>query len=340
MNNIENEKNINNSFNTEIKYSNEEADIEGIVSLFEEHEIEENELDLIKLVSTDANNSNQYLLFLGSDNQYYAQNVAKIEELLVFKDLDIIRNHDKDNVIFGTANIRGKSTTIIFFDQWMESEILSDELYELVILSSYGGKRFAMVVKKVEDIVSIDANNMVNNSSDNLKSSFVSHIKVNGLERMCTIFDGDMLLMNVFNDSIQKNLSTIENMKTNIKSDKIILFADDSHFIRKMVEKLFIQLGFSYKIFDDGEGLINRIQSMKKNDIALVITDLELPKAGGKEVIDFMRNDEKFDDINIIVHTNMSNSIMDDALSFDNVSKVIRKVDMLTLTKAINRYMK
>jgi two-component system chemotaxis response regulator CheV len=43
--------------------------------LFEDEE----ELDIVKLVSTDANDSNQYLLFEGSDGQYYAKNVSKID---------------------------------------------------------------------------------------------------------------------------------------------------------------------------------------------------------------------------------------------------------------------
>lgn len=313
-------------------------DINDIVSLIEEDTEEENELDLLKLVSTDANNSNQYLLFVGSDKQYYAQNVSKIEELLVYKDLDIVRNHDKNNFIFGTANIRGKSTSIILFDKWMGSEVLDNDLYELVILSSYGGRRFAMVVKEVEDIVSIDACNMVNNSCDNLKSSFISHLLVNGVERLCTIFDGDMLLMNIFSASSEKNIESIKTMNSQIKSEKIILFADDSHFVRKMVEKLFLQLGFSYKIYDDGQELINEIKNMEIENIALIITDLEMPKAGGREVINFIRKDKVYDSINIIVHTNMSNNMTEEALILKTVSKVIEKVDMQALTKAINQY--
>ena len=40
------------------------------------YEDDEDELDLIKLVSTNANDTSQYLVFVGSDEQYYAKNVS------------------------------------------------------------------------------------------------------------------------------------------------------------------------------------------------------------------------------------------------------------------------
>jgi len=58
-------------------------DLEDITKQHAGMDIEDDdELDLVKLVSTNANDTSQYLIFVGSDNQYYAKNVSKIEELL------------------------------------------------------------------------------------------------------------------------------------------------------------------------------------------------------------------------------------------------------------------
>ena len=312
--------------------------INDIVAIIDDHAEDDDELDLVKLVSTNANDTNQYLLFLGSDNQYYAKNVSKIEELLVYKDLDIAYNNDKNNYILGTASIRGTMTPIINFDKWVGNEVLEDSEYELVIIASYGGRRFALVVQEVEYIVTIDSSNMTSNNENNSKASFISKVNINGDDKLCTIFDSDMLLLDVF-DSVGKQSSIeINNVNSTKKTDKKILFADDSKFIRKMVEKLFKQLNYKYIIYNDGKELIEALLNLDASNIGLIITDLEMPGASGREVIDNVRQNNTYDNINILVHTNMSNDVMEEELIKKNVSRIIGKVDMLSLAHAIEEF--
>ena len=312
--------------------------IEDLVDLVDNHVEDDDELDLVKLVSTNANDANQYLLFLGSDNQYYAKNVSKIEELLVYKDLDIAYNNDKDSYILGTANIRGKMTSIVNFDKWIGNEVLDDDMYELVVIASYGGRRFALVVKEVEYIVTIDSSNMTDNSENNSKSSFLSNVTINGEDKLCTIFDSDMLLLDIFDNIGKQSNVDINSLNISHKSNKIILFADDSKFIRRMVEKLFMQLEHKYKIYNDGKDLIEDLPNIDAENIGLIITDLEMPGASGREVIDFIGKNNSYANINILVHTNMSNDVMEEELKKKDVAEIIGKVDMLALSKSIEEY--
>ena len=55
-------------------------------------EDDDDELDLVKLVATNANDSNQYLVFVGSNGELYAMNVSNIEELLIFKEFLVFLN--------------------------------------------------------------------------------------------------------------------------------------------------------------------------------------------------------------------------------------------------------
>jgi CheY-like chemotaxis protein len=63
-----------------------------------------------------------------------------------------------------------------------------------------------------------------------------------------------------------------------------------------------------------------------------------MPGVSGREVIDFIRSNNTYDNINILVHTNMSNDIMEDELLKKGISKILGKVDMLTLGKAIEEF--
>ena len=313
--------------------------IDDVVSLVDDHIEDDDELDLVKLVSTNANDSNQYLLFQGSDNQYYAKNVSKIEELLVYKDLDIAYNNDKNSDILGTANIRGKMTPIVNFDKWIGNKVLDDSEYELVIIASYGGRRFALVVKEVEYIVTIDSKNMTDNSENNSKASFISKVVVNGEEKLCTIFDSDLLLLEVFDNIEKQSDSDIRNLSSIKTSDKMILFADDSKFVRKIITNLFTQIKCKYKIYNDGKDLIEDLSNIDPDDIGLFITDLEMPGLNGREVVSFIRKNSIYDHINILIHTNMSNDVMESELKEKGVAEIIDKVDMARLHRFIEKFL-
>jgi two-component system chemotaxis response regulator CheV len=93
----------------------------------------------------------------------------------------------------------------------------------------------------------------------------------------------------------------------------------------------------NYKIFEDGKYLIEELKKLNPNDIGLIITDLEMPNLGGKEVIKFIRENSKFNDINIIVHTNMSNNIMEEDLLKAGANQLIKKIDMEELSQSIKK---
>jgi len=298
---------------------------------------DDDELDLVALVSSNANDTSQYLVFQGSDNQYYAKNVSKIEELLVYKDIDVAKSHG-DKLIVGTADIRGNMTTIINFDEWFGNEVLPDEEYELIIVAHYGGHRLGIIVKSVEYIVNIPADTMTDNSQNDEKTSFITKVQIGQKKEMCIVFDSDKMLLDTF-DIIDTQAADDTNRLHKLQNDKLIIFADDSRFIRKMAESLFIKMGLKYKMYENGQLLVDDLASIAPEDIGLFITDLEMPVLGGKEVIDYIRNHKEYDNINIIVHTNMSNNNMGDNLKQNGAQQIIGKVNMLALSEAIEELM-
>ena len=300
---------------------------------------EDDELDLVKLVATNANDANQYLIFVGSNNELYAKNVSKIEELVVYKDLIITKNTDKSSIVVGTANIRGQMTTIVNFDAWIGNEVLDDKDYELLIIANYGQRRFAIVVKKVEQITTIEPEEMTDNSNDNEKATFITKVFMNGKDNLCTIFDGDQMHYDIYNNlETQQKLSQQTHTKTN--SDKMVLFADDSRFVRKLVGDLLNKMNLSFRLYDDGEEMLRDMDSIEPEEIGLIITDLEMPKMGGRIVISTIRKNTKFDDINIIVHTNMSNNITKGELTKMGSVAIIEKIDMKNLSSAIGKFIR
>jgi len=301
-----------------------------------EDEFEDDELDLVKLVSTNANDLNQYLTFKGSNEEWYGINVSKIEEIMTYdENVDIVENNDKDAVVFGTADIRDSMTTLIYFDDWFGNSRLDASEYELIILTNYGGHKLGIIVKEVAHLNTIEASGMNEDSQNNAKTTFIAKLSIEGEEHMCTIFDGDKMLLDVFDDIEEQSNQVINNEIISSLSSKTVLYADDSKFIRSLVEKLFNKLELNYKIFNDGANLINFIKDNPQTKVDLFITDLEMPNIGGKDVILNLREDDFYRNIPILVHTNMSNSVIEDELLEIGASKVIGKVNILELSQAI-----
>jgi len=297
---------------------------------------EDDELDLFKLVSTDSNDMNQYLLFKGSSSEWYAMNVSKIEEVIIFdKGIQISRNNDSENMIIGTADIRDSMIPLIYFDAWYGNKVLSDEEYNLVILANYGGHRFGIIVQEVSSISIIEADSMTDNSKNSLKSTFIAKIMIESKSEMCTIYDGDKMLLDIF-DSIEQhsNYNFSEEARTSLK-EKIIFFADDSRFVRSLVEALFKHLGCNYKIFNDGLNVSNYLDSHPKEKVDLFITDLEMPNMGGRELIINIQEREEYKNVALLVHTNMSNSAMQTELIEAGVTDIIAKINMKELGNSI-----
>ncbi len=300
---------------------------------------DDDELDLVKLVATNANDANQYLVFVGSNDELYAKNVSKIEELVVYRDLIITKNTDKNSIVVGTANIRGQMTTIVNFDAWIGNEVLDDKDYELLIIANYGQRRFAIVVKKVEQITTIEPDEMTDNSNDNEKATFITKVFMNGKDNLCTIFDGDQMHYDIYNNIDTQN-KLAQQSHSRVSSEKMVLFADDSRFVRKMVGELLSKMNLSYKLYEDGEEMLQDMDNLNPEDLGLIITDLEMPKMGGRIVISSIRKNTNFDDVNIIVHTNMSNNITQEELKKLGSSAIIEKIDMENLSSAISKYIR
>lgn len=300
---------------------------------------DDDDIDLVKLVSSNTNDANQYLIFEGSNSEYYAINIAKIDEILLFNIPEIAKNTDGGYII-GTAQIRNHMTPLFYFDQWFGNRVLDPTEYELIIMASFGGHRIAMIVKRIEDIVVIEPDEMESTAQSNPNTTFIANIKIGTAHHLCTIFDSDKMLLELFRETAEQANSAIHHITPKKISDKTLFFADDSLFIRKMVEKLFSKLTLSYRIYENGADLIEAIENTPVDDIALIITDLEMPVKSGYDVITALRNNPKYDPINLIVHTNMSNSQMSASLLSQGVTRVIGKVDIDALESAIAEYIR
>lgn len=291
------------------------------------------ELDLVELVSSNANENTHYLVFVGSDNQYYAKNVSKIEELLVYKDLQIAKNNN-ESLIIGTADIRSHMTSLFYFDEWIGNKVLEESEYELVIVAKYAEHRFGIIVKKVEYIVNIPAGNMQNNQNSDEKAPYIAKVRIGNEMKMCLLVDSDKMLADVFSCMSKKSSQALLAVEK-ITSEKRVLIADDSRYMQGVLEELMQNLGLKYKIFGDGKQLVDDLNKEDIDNIALIITDLEMPVLSGRGILEYIKSSDSYKDIPVLINTNMNNNSVEADLLQLGACKVVNKLNIESLVNEI-----
>ena len=296
--------------------------------------------ELISLITGNANISSQYVIFQNCDDEYYAINVAKVEELIQNKNIDIVKSTNSDMLTLGVTNIRGNLAVLINFDDWIGTTIKADDKLSLIILCKYSSTRLGLIVKNVIGIQSIELDSMFNGTQRDKKIAYAVQITVNGEKKLCNIFDFDQITMDIYPNIIIMNQSLVEEMQieTDIVSQKDILVAEDSILIQTHIKSLLDKMNLKYQMFDNGATLLEHLNNVNIDDIGLIITDIEMPVMDGIDLLNNLNDSKKFKDIPLVAHTNMSNSAISENILNLGVLTIVDKLDLAKLRLAIEKY--
>lgn len=84
---------------------------------------------------------------------------------------------------------------------------------------------------------------------------------------------------------------------------KKVLFVDDDQILCHIIQKKFAKYKDSFTVITAGDGL-EALEKLKENTIALVVTDMQMPKMDGLSLLAHLS--EKYPDIQVIVQTGHS----------------------------------
>lgn len=99
--------------------------------------------------------------------------------------------------------------------------------------------------------------------------------------------------------AVQKNRDKVQQKNMDM-GQKTILVVDDSSSVRNLVEFILDADGYKVLQAEDGQQAWNILQGLKPN---LVLSDCEMPNMTGLELLQRMREQERFDDVPIILLT-------------------------------------
>lgn len=134
-------------------------------------------------------------------------------------------------------------------------------------------------------------------------------------------------------------INTTENLQNfNPSISKTVAVVDDEPDIKELISINLAKSGFKVKAFDDAAGLFKYLKTNKPD---LFILDLMLPDADGFEICKFLKKDDKFSNIPIIMLTARTDE-MDKVLGLeigadDYVTKPFSPRELTARIKAVLR---
>lgn len=283
--------------------------------------------------SAHLKNVQQIAVFSTSSNTLYGINIAKVKAFIIKNDIVITHTPSKYKEVVGIATIRQEPIITINLDKWLGNKILDDNEYKLIIYAEFNNKKIGFLVKEIITIVEKNTDELINSKVSSDKITYLTYVD----NKLCTIFNAEQLLTDIGMNPLDKHL--INSEITKINSNKLVLAVEDSKIARNILEESFQKANLTYKLFNDGKEIIDYLKICNTNDIGLIITDIEMPNVDGFQVVKYVKDNSKFNNISVVVNSSMSSNAVVAKMKSLGINDFICKTNIPEINKILNKYL-
>lgn len=256
-----------------------------------------------------GHNRMELLLFRLAGKQVYGINVFKVQEVIQCPELTHIPQSHA--AVLGIANIRGKTISILDLGASIGHPVVESTSGRFVIIAEYNRSTIGFLVSGVERIVNLNWGDIIPPPKASGRENYltaVTHVD----DRLVEILDVEKILSQVMGD--RGFLSDEMALKT-AKESRIprhILVVDDSSVARSQIKRTLDQIGMQATLVVDGKQaweLINKLAAGAipvTEQIGMIICDIEMPNMDGYTLTSLIKQDPRFKDMYILLHTSLS----------------------------------
>lgn len=282
----------------------------------------------------------ELLLFRLHGQHLYGINVFKVREVLQCPGMSIVPNSHP--VVRGISNIRGQTISIMDLSMAIGGRPIDDINEAFVIISEYNRSIQGFLVREVDRIVNLNWKDMLPPPSGTAGASYLTAVTyVN--EQMVEVIDVERVLSEVIGAKENVSQEVLDQIDDEPRVEKnLILVSDDSMVARKQVcRTLENDLDLKTVIAKDGKEALNLLKTWadegdpRLQELALVISDIEMPEMDGYTFTTEVRADERLKHLYIILHTSMSGVFNQTMVDKVGANKFIAKFEPDVLAQAV-----
>lgn len=249
----------------------------------------------VAVENDDANRTSKdrqsILIFRGADEEQFAIPINHVERIEKIKNTDIEEVGGKK-----VMKYRGGSLALFTIDQVAQVKPMAKKEDLLVIVVNIAEREIGIMA-----VGPVDAREISVEVDDET-------LKQQGILGSAIIGDHTTLLVDVYGLVHSFNPEWFperETVQTAEGKSVTILYAEDSNFFRNQVKEFMEEEGYNVIEAEDGIVAWNRLLEHSK-DVALVVTDIEMPNLDGYELSEKIKKDKRFTDLPIIALTTMA----------------------------------
>ena len=301
---------------------------------------------------TTLTSSNQFELLLfrlgtvpgDSAHELYGINVFKVREILTMPVITPIVGASR--CVMGAVNIRGQIIPVVNLPQLMGCEPTRG--LNILLVTEFARTTQGFAVQDVDDIVRLDWNQVLPAESAAAGSGLVTSIaRIDGNtgdSRLAQVVDVEQVLRDVL-PAHQPESAAPETAAFQVPPGTRILAADDSGLARTMIQQALADIGAECIMAKTGEEAwqilvkladeAKRDKARLRDNVSMVLTDLEMPEVDGFTLTRRIRADERTRDMPVVIHSSLTGAANEAHVRNAGANGYVAKFQAAELAEAI-----
>ena len=244
-----------------------------------------------------------------------------------------------NSCIRGVAHIRGQTISVIDLSMAVGKRPIEDLSKCFIIISEYNRSIQGFLVHSVERIINMNWESILPPPKGAGRINYMTAVtEVDG--ELVEILDVERILNEISPVSTEVSKELVESSVDHPTLGRPVLVADDSSVARKQVQRALEAIGVECVLAKDGREALNMLLEMAKNgpikdQIALVISDIEMPEMDGYTFTAEIRNNPNLKDLHVILHTSLSGVFNQAMVQKVGANNFIAKFQPDELAKAV-----
>ncbi|MBE0450473.1 MAG: chemotaxis protein CheV [Clostridia bacterium] len=239
---------------------------------------------------------------------HYAINVVKVKELLQIENISKIPNAHP--AISGLSLIRGEMISVVDLLYVLEGQKNEKVKNGMTLVCEFNKIKVGFAIESVLGIQRIGWNQIIKPDDLTSNSLIIGNINLNN--EIIMLLDFEKIVMDI-NPNTGINIDRIKDIVVKDRSKIKIALADDSPMIRKVLLDTLTRAGFTkLKFFDDGMEtldyllmLVEKKGEKFKEDIDLLITDIEMPQLDGHSLTRRVKEHRNLKNLPVIIFSSL-----------------------------------
>ncbi|MCU7921812.1 MAG: chemotaxis protein [Candidatus Thiodiazotropha sp. (ex Dulcina madagascariensis)] len=248
----------------------------------------------------------ELLLFRLQGRQIFGINVFKVKEVVQCPKLtELPGSHP---VIRGVASLRGNNIPVMDLSNAIGGPKMGNASDYFIIITEYNRRLLAFLVGNVERIVNVHWEDILPPPQGVGGSSYMTAVTdIDG--KLVEIIDVEKVLSEVL--GIDEEITRpVEDTGADLNKLKVLV-VDDSMVARSQIKKVLTEIGVDPILAKNGsealEQLLKWSEEGRVSDwLAMVISDIEMPKMDGYSLVMAIRENPKLEDLYVILHSSLS----------------------------------